>query len=84
MHLGFLGAMIIWFSDQAVGWMSIRMVGWIPNRGKRFISSPDYPDQLWGQPTTYSTCSRDAFPSGKWLGRKADELPQSSMTTKNE
>ena len=68
LHLGFLGALVTWFGEQAVGSMSSEMVDWIPSRGKRFVSSPDYPDQLWGSPASYSACSMDSSPSGKVAG----------------
>lgn len=59
LHLGFLGAMVTWFGE---------MIDWIPSRGKRFVSSPNYPVQLWGSTATYSACSMDASPSGKVAG----------------
>jgi hypothetical protein len=55
-------------------WLDDR--GSIHGNGKRFISSPQRPDRLWGPPRLLSNGYRGARSSGvKWQGREADHSP---------
>jgi hypothetical protein len=59
--------------------------GSFPGRGKRFVSSPQRPDRLWGPPSHLTNGYRGAFSLVvKRPGSKADYSPPSSVEIKND
>jgi hypothetical protein len=58
----------------------------IPDRGKRFFSTPKCPDQLWGPPSLLISGYQELFPGGwgvKQSGHEADHSLPSSAEVKN-
>jgi hypothetical protein len=66
---------------QGYGLMNGR--GSIPGRGKRFLSSLQRPDRLWGPPSLLSNGYRRLSPGIKRPRREADRSPPSSAQVKN-
>jgi hypothetical protein len=56
--------------------------GLIPGRGKRFLSTPPYPERLW-VPPSLSIIPRTLSAGLKRSGREADHSPPSSTEVKN-
>jgi len=52
--------------------------------GKRFLSSPKYPDRLWGPPSLLFNRYRGSVPAEKRSGRDIDHSPPYSTEVKNE
>jgi hypothetical protein len=42
--------------------------GSITGKGKKFVSTPQCPDRLWGPLTPYTMCTWGCFPGGKAAG----------------
>jgi hypothetical protein len=54
-----------------------------PWRGKGFLSSTDFHDLLWGQPSSYARVI-GVFARGKAAGHEVDHLLPCSAATKTE
>lgn len=74
-----------WHSSVGVV-TSKKWMGWslIPGSSKIFLSSPNYPKQLWGPTLLLFSGYWHFFPRGKVAGREADHSPPSSAEAKNE
>lgn len=51
---------------------------------KRFLSTPNRPDQLWCPPSLQGNKYRDSFPGVERPGRDVDHLPPPSAKAMNE
>ena len=60
--------------------MSWTVRGSNSGRGKKFFSSPEHPDMLWGPP---SLGYRDSSPRVKWQGHEVYHSPSTSVKVKN-
>jgi hypothetical protein len=56
--------------------------GLIADRGKRFISSPQRPDRLWGEPNLLYNGYWEFFPGVKRLRHEADDSLEYSAEVK--
>jgi hypothetical protein len=61
----------------------LESLGSIPSTGKKFSSSPQRPDRLWGPISLLSSRYMRLFPLVKWPGREADYSPQPIAEIKN-
>jgi hypothetical protein len=57
--------------------------GSISGRGKRFLSTPQRPDRLWGSASYLTHTNWDISPGVKRPRREADHSPASSARVKN-